>query len=304
MNGAGEIIAYNQNDIRGILQVCDNLRQFGDVASFDNFARIYGKNKIIRILNARGFPIYNIAPQPVGGIIDKISCAMINKATHKNFCLTNLYSPYYYVTYAKNKDDNIMDEQKIQIFFTCLVDNTAVDIKRKWTIPELEKIVTDGNAIVLNVKKKQIPSQSLFGDDLQQIEESFVLTAENGFLKKNIFPSIKFYDCLEIMENIHSFEAKYENLANEELKVKKQIASKILEYEAENQQIVISSTLDDMKKDIQNRVELYQKNQEKLSKVLSLNQELLESLSNKKVEGEDFDFAGDETKPNADGNKA
>lgn len=290
MSNLTELITYNQNDIRGILQICNNLKEYDDEVGFDNFVRIYGKNKIINILNARGFSLYNIPPQPTGGIIDKISRETINKSSNRNLSLTTLYSPYCYVKYANNFANNIMEEQKFQILFVCLTDNTAVDIKRKFTVEQLKNEIGKNNVILLNVKEKQIANKSIYVDDLVQIDKSYIGKAENGFLQKNIFPSIKFFDNNDIMQNIHAFESKNENLPAEQLKVKKCMAKVVLEYEAENQQIVLSNTIETMKKNIETQVFNYQKSQEKLSKLLSLNQQLLESLSSKKIESADFDL--------------
>src|SRR5574344_353481 len=281
MSKANEIITYNQNDITGTIQILGSLQKCRDTMFFDNFASVYGKNKIQKILNTRGLEAYGIFPSANVDTIDKISQKIFSKVTDKKYILSLMYSPYYYVKYVQNELTGKMDEQKIQFGYDTLVDNSQVDIKRKWTVRELKYLIESDKVVLLGIKEKLLDDNSFFEGSLEQVDRTFVMTSENNFIEQNIFPSIKYVGNQIIMKNIANFEQKYEKMQKELHEVDSIKKKKILEYELENQQIVISSTLEHGQEQLKLIASEYQKKALRLQNLLNLNQKVLDAITPK-----------------------
>lgn len=291
MGENSKLVAYTQNDIASTMKVLTELSRCKDTMYFYNFAKSYGTKKINNILNARGFEMYGISPSQNFDVSDVISKHIFSKVSNQKYINALLFSPYYYSKYVLDAKNNTMQEQKIWVAYNALVNNKNVDIKQKYTIGSLKHLVNSGDAILLGVKEKLLEGDSYFFEDLMQVDSSFVVTAENGFVQKSIFPSIKYAASDVITKNIAQFENRFPLLNVELNKVNKKIAQKILQYEIENQQIVLSSALEKGQQQFQNIVLEYQTKASKIQNLLELNQKLLSALgTSNKDTARDFDF--------------
>ncbi len=288
MGKNSQIVAYEQNDILSLLKVLNSLSKSQDTKFFYNFLANYGTKKVSDILNSRGFEMYGIAPSKNLDVVDIISKNIFTKITNKKYINSLLNSPYYYSKYILNPQTNSMTEQKIGLVYNVIVDNSKIDIKKCYTIDELKILIDNKNVVMLGVKEKPINSESYFFESLQEVDKNFIAQAKNGLIQKSIFPSIKFSDS-KISQNLVKFENQYPNLNAEMTKVNKKVLHKVLQYEIQNQQIFLSSILENGQKQFKNLVNEYQTKANKIQKMIETNQKLLFALGEKQKTS-DFEF--------------
>ena len=289
MGENSKLVAYTQNDIASVMKVINEISKRKDTMYFYNFAKSYGTKKICGILNSRGVDAYGISVDANFDVVDKISKNIFNKISKENYINSLLYTPYYYSKYVLNPQNNSMQEQKIWIAYNVLVNNKNVNIKQKYTIKSMKNLVESGDAVLLGVKEKLLTGDSYFFEGLTQVDKDFVATAENAFVQKSIFPSVKFANNDAVLNNLASFEKKYPLLTDEMNKVNKKIAQKVLQYEIENQQIVLSSALEKGQQQFQNLVLEYQTKASKIQNLINLNQRLLSALGTS-PRSKDYEF--------------
>ena len=289
MGKSTEIITYQQHDITNIIRLMTELSNRQDAMFFYTFAKNYGTRNICQILNNRGFEMYGITLTNGVDVVDKISKNMISKVSNKRYINSLLYSPYYYSKYVQNQATLAMEEQKIWFAYNTLVDNSKVDIKKRYSIDGLSNLVNNGDVILLGLKEKQITADSLFFEGLTRVDKDYLAKAQNGFIEKNIFPSVKFADCNSICQNLQQFEKRFPKLKQEMISVNKKIAQKVLQYEVQNQQILLSNTLEKGQEQFKYIVEEYQRKAGKIQNLMALNQKLLTALGDKPL-ANDYQF--------------
>lgn len=283
-----DLIKYFQNDICHLLNVYNNLKNYQDIQYFNNFVKIYGKQKVANILYARGLKSCNIQPSNPK-ILNEISKNMVNKATGRNYKLSKLYSKYFHKVFLTNANFEL-EETDVQIVFDCLVQNESVDIKNTFSLNALKQLIEEEKIVLLGVKEKPILSNTVLNQNLIEINSELIKTYSNGFIEKNICPSIKYCDNSRIMANIDNFYKKFPKLLKENVKIQKEVVKELLIYELQNQQIVISDNMEKTQTELMKTLNNYKMETEKYSKMLRLNQLLLKNLSKDAVEDNDFDF--------------
>lgn len=289
MSKTTEIVTYKQNDIFGIMRVLSNVSSQG-VTYFYNFAKNYSPKKISSILNNRGVDLYGISFDSNFEVVDKISKCMFNKVSNKKYVNALLFSPYYYSKYSLNSSTKVMEEQKIWLAYNALVNNKAVDVKKTHSIAELKEELSKNDVILLGVKEKLISSENTVFGKLSKVDKDFILNVDNGLIIKSIYPSIKFANNDLVMENMDRYLKKYPNLTNEIQHANKKIAQKVLAYELENQQIVLSNALEQGQKQFADLVNEYQSKANKIQSLIQLNQKLLNALGDAPKQSNDFDM--------------
>ena len=185
MSVANEIVQYQKNDITSLVGALSHLIKTRDVNFFAGFANAYGPKKISKIVNSKYFPLYALAPNQNFDVVDRISKQMINKLAKKQYNNSILFSPYYYKKFVQDANGQ-MNEVNISVAYNTIVDNKSVDIKHRFTIQEIKKLVEDGKIVLLGVKEKVINDMNPILENLTEIEMKNLISAENGFLSKNI----------------------------------------------------------------------------------------------------------------------
>lgn len=282
-----EIIAYQQSDIMEIMKVINQMSSTKDARVFYTFAKKYSPRKICSILNNNGFD--NISSNG-HDMVDTISKNMLSKVAGKQYINVLLYSPYYYTKYSQNQFTNLMDEQNVWLAYNVLVDNHKVDIKKKYSLESLSPLVENGNIVLLGLKEKQINSEKVFFENLKRVDKDYFAKAQNGFIQNNIFPSVKYADNFAICQNLSKFERRFPKLNEEMANTNKKIMQKVLGFEVQNQQIVLSNALEKGQQQFMNMFEEYQKKASKIQNRIELNEKLLNALG-VKTTSNDYQFA-------------
>lgn len=280
------VVVHKQNDILNLLR---EISKKQDTSVFYEFAKNYGTKKICDIVNSREYRQNSLFSNNDFDNVDMISKNIFNNISNEKYKIVLLNSPYYYTKYALNPQTNSMVEQNISLMYNALVDNKVVDIKKKLTLDELEKFVNSKDIVLLGIKEKLISSESYFFDNLQEVDKTFIANAKDGFVKKSIFPSIKFADNEAITQNIASFENNFPNLKTEMTKANKKMLHNVLKYEVQNQQIYLSSMLEDGQKQFVKLVNEYQSKADKIQKMVEFNQKLLSALG-ERPKANDYKF--------------
>lgn len=281
-----EIITYQQSDIMEIMRVINQMSSTKDARVFFTFAQKYSPRKICSILNNNGFD--NISSNG-HDMVDCISKNMLSKVAGKKYINVLLYSPYYYTKYSQNQFTNLMDEQNIWLAYNVLVDNHIVDIKKKYSLETLSPFVENGKVVLLGLKEKQIGSEKVFFENLTRVDKDYFAKAKNGFIQNNIFPSVKYADNVAICRNIEKFETKFPKLSEEFANTNKKIMQKVLGFEIQNQQIVLSNALEKGQQQFMSMFEEYQKKASKIQNRIELNEKLLNALGVKTISN-DYQF--------------
>ena len=285
-----EIIAYQQSDIMEIMRVINQMSTSKDARIFYAFAQKYSPRIICQILNNNGFD--NVARSNGFDMVDSISRNMLTKAANKKYINVLLYSPYYYSKYTLNQATNQMEEQNIWLAYNAVADNFKVDIKKKYSLENLLPLIASGDVVLLGLKEKQISSEKLFFENLTRVDKDYFAKAKDGFIQKNIFPSVKYADNIAIRGNLESFEAKLPRLKDEMSQTNKRIIQKVLGYEISNQQIVLSNALEKGQQQFMSMVEEYQTKANKIQHLMALNDKALSALGEKKTSN-DYQFTQD-----------
>ncbi|MBR4124259.1 MAG: hypothetical protein IKR12_01670 [Clostridia bacterium] len=276
MGNNTEIITYQQSDIMEIMRVIDQMSSNKDARIFYAFAQKYSPRKICQILNNNGFD--NITHSNNVDMVDCISRNLLSKVANRKYINTLLYSPYYYTKYVLNPATNQMEEQNIWLAYNALADNFKVDIKKKFSLENVRPLVESGNVVFLGVKEKHINVDKMFFENLIKVDKDFFTKAQNGFVQNNIFPSVKYADNFVICNNILSFERRFPRLSQELFNTNKKIMQKVLGFEVQNQQIILSNALEKGQQQFMNIVEEYQRKAGKIQDRMELNAKLLNAL--------------------------
>ena len=156
-------------------------------------------------------------------------------------------------------------------------------------------LVDNKKVVLLGVKEKIVDGNAPIFENLTEIEMKDFLAKENGFVTKNIMPSITHISNAEIMQNVYTFEARYPNFLAELAKVDIAITKLVLQHELENQQIVLNGILENGQKNFMNLVNEYQTKSAKIQRYISQNQKLLNALDQQKQETAQFENVKAET---------
>lgn len=282
-----ELITYQQSDIMEIMKVINQMSSNNDARIFYTFAQKYGPRKICQILNNNGFDNINSNGNDV---VDIISKNLLSKVAKKQYINVLLYSPYYYTKYSQNQFNNLMEEQNIWLAYNVLVDNHKVDIKKKYNIDSLSPQIENGNIVLLGLKEKQISNDKIFFENLTRVDKDYFTKAQNGFIQNNIFPSVKYADNLAICKNIEKYEKNFHNLRAEMADTNKKIMQKVLGFEVQNQQIILTNALKKGQQQFINLLQEYQQKANKIQSRIELNEKLLNALGVKSISN-DYQFA-------------
>lgn len=276
----------HQAEIKHIIKLYRDVQKYGCIEEFENFVKIYGKNKIIEIVNARGVGYNKIVPKTNGSVLDEISKSIFDKVNGKNYEVKKLYSKYYYTKY-KNCGNNELVSENTQILFNCLA-TSDINIKKTYSIAELNNLIKNKKVVLLDVKERPVNDKNFFSKDLMQVHKQFIATVDNCCLQKNIYPSLKYCDDEQISANLSKYLTNPQFRA-EYTKVTKSILKTLLVYELQNQQILISDNLEKTQSKMVKLAVEYKSVAMNLSEKLSLNQKLLDLLlSKKKSQIQDF----------------
>jgi hypothetical protein len=268
----------NQNQIAHIFSLYSMMKYRDCHEEFYNFVSVYGKKKIMSILKAKGVQDYGISPSVQKNVPYLLSCKVADSATKQKYQYAKLYSNYCISRYSATDELNILDENKKQIMFDCLVKNKSVDTKKKFSLMEIKKLVDSGKIILLAVKEKPL---------LEHISNF-----ENKYLFNRLFPILQYADKPEILNNLAFYSKQMPKISKEINKANRAVLKTVLEYELQMEQIALSAQFEKEQREMMKSIENYQNNAGKLSKLLNLNQVLLEKLSAGKheVEGKEVFF--------------
>jgi hypothetical protein len=281
----------NQNQIAHIFSLYSMMKYRDCHEEFYNFVSVYGKKKIMSILKAKGVQDYGISPSVQKNVPYLLSCKVADSATKQKYQYAKLYSNYCISRYSATDELNILDENKKQIMFDCLVKNKSVDTKKKFSLMEIKKLVDSGKIILLAVKEKPLLECSVLSQDLQSVSDEHISNFENKYLFNRLFPILQYADKPEILNNLAFYSKQMPKISKEINKANRAVLKTVLEYELQMEQIALSAQFEKEQREMMKSIENYQNNAGKLSKLLNLNQVLLEKLSAGKheVEGkEDF----------------
>lgn len=287
MGNNTEIITYQQSDIMEIMRVMNQMSSNKDARIFYAFAQKYSPRKICQILNNYGFD--GVTYNNNVDVVDRISRNLLSRVAVKNYINTLLYSPYYYTKYVLNPVTNQMEEQYIWLAYNALADNFTVDIKKKFSLENIKPLVDNGSIVFLGIKEKQIDADKAFFENLNKVDKDFFAKAKDGFIQNNIFPSIKYADNVAICNNILSFEKRFPRLSQEMFNINKKIMQKVLGFEVQNQQIILSNAREKGQQQFLSIVEEYQRKASKIQNRIELNEKLLNALGIKTISN-DYQF--------------
>ena len=288
MSRVSELIKYQKNDITAIANTLSCLIKTHDTKIFDCFAKNYGSDKICKILNTRGFMAYNLVPDNNFDMVDKISRVVISKVSDKKYINAILFSPYYYTKYVQNPSTKQMQEKHLQIAYNTLVNNAKVDIKKNWSLENIISLSNNQDVVLLGIKERQVDATKIFVNGLSMLDLTALTSAHNGYVLKNILPNVAMSNNPEMLQNYSNFQAKYPKFYAELCKVDIEITKQVLQYELENQQIILSDILQKGQKTFVNLVQEYQTKSQKIQKYYQQNQKLLDALNQGKGDSKDF----------------
>ena len=254
------------------------LYKYVDEQYFDNYICEYGKNKLNKILNLYGFPYYKIAPNSSGVVVNQITKNMIAKATNKKVKYAKIYSKYLVKSYAEDGELNFLTEKDKQIIFDCIVLRDNVNIKKNYSIDELKQAIIEATLLIVGVREVEIKNNNYFNKNLIEVDREYISSYGNGFLKRNIVPSIRYINNPEILKNNKKFDYIMPKFKTERIKVKKEILKKLLAFELEHEQVELSDSLEKMQNKLVNIANKYQTSASRLGTLLSQNQRLLQLL--------------------------
>ena len=271
-----EIVTYQQNEIAAIMKVLAEMSKTNNAGCFYAFAKEYGPRKICQILNNNGFE--NITTKHGFDVVDGITRSIFSKVANTKYINVLLHSPYYYSKYTQNPETMAMEEQNIWLSYNAIVDNRKVDIKKKFSIDNLSSLLENGNVVLLGIKENLIEKEKVFFENLIKVDQDYFSTVQDGFLQKNIFPSVKYADSEEICKNIDKFERKFPKLNQELFDVSKNILKKVLKFEVHNEQIVLANAKEKGQQQLKSFVDEYQSKVYNIQARMDLNEKLLQAL--------------------------
>lgn len=283
-------INYN-NTICNLSNAYHKLYKYCDEQNFDEYIAVYGKNKLNKILNIYGFPYYKIAPNNSTTVANQITKNMIAKATNKNVKNCTIYSKYFVKNYQNAQEFDFLTETNKQVVFDCVALNDSVNIKKNYSIDELKQAIKDAKLLLLGVREVEIKNNNYFNKNLIEVDREYISSYGNGFLKRNIVPSIRYINNAEILKNTKKFDYIMPKLKDERIKVKKEILKKLLAFELEHEQLELSDSLEKMQNKLVNLANKYQSSASRLGTLLSQNQRLLQLLDKNYLnKNEEFDL--------------
>ncbi len=289
MSRDSELIKYQKNDITAIANTLSCLIKTHDTKVFDCFAKNYGSGKICKILNTRGFRPYNLVPDNNFDVVDKISRGMVSRVSGTKYINSILFSPYYYTKYVQNPATKQMQEKHLQIAYNTLVNNAKVDIKKNWSLENIISLSNNHDVVLLGIKERQIDATKIFVNGLSKLDLTALTSAHDSYVLKNILPNVGMSNSPEILQNYSNYQAKYPKFYAELCKVDIEITKQVLQYELENQQIILSDILQKGQKTFVNLVQEYQTKSQKIQKYYQQNQKLLDALNQGKSQSKGFD---------------
>ena len=281
------VVGYKQNSILDLMRA---ILKSQDTSVFYDFVNNYGVSKICDIVNSNEYQS-SLLNNDIDNI-DIISKRIFNNISNVQYNNAILNSPYYYVKYTLNPSTNVMVEQNISLLYDVLINNKKVDVKKRFSVDDIKRYIESKDIVLLGIKEKEIAVDSYFFGDLQEVDKNFVAEVDDGFIKKSIFPSIKFADSETIIQNLQKFENDFENLSKEMQKANKKILHSVLKYEVQIQQIYLSGVLADGQKQFVQLVNEYQTKASKIEKMIDFNQKILETLG-EKPKAKDYKFDND-----------
>lgn len=279
------------NNIYNLSKAYHKLYKFGDEQYFDSYISAYGKNKLNKILNLYGFPYYKIAPNSSGAVVNQITKNMIAKATNKKVKYAKIYSKYLVKSFSNNDELSFLTEKDKQIIFDCIILKDNVNIKKNYSISELKQAISEAKLLLIGVREVEIKNNNYFNNNLIEVDREYISSYGNGFLKRNIVPSIRYINNAEILKNTKKFDYIMPKLKDERIKVKKEILKKLLAFELEHEQLELSDSLEKMQNKLVNLANKYQSSASRLGTLLSQNQRLLQLLDKNYLnKNEEFDL--------------
>ena len=281
------VVGYKQNSILDLMRA---ILKSQDTSIFYDFVNNYCVSKICDIVNSNEYQS-SLLNNDIDNI-DIISKRIFNNISNVQYNNAILNSPYYYVKYTLNPSTNVMVEQNISLLYDVLINNKKVDVKKRFSVDDIKRYIESKDIVLLGIKEKEIAVDSYFFGDLQEVDKNFVAEVDDGFIKKSIFPSIKFADSETIIQNLQKFENDFENLSKEMQKANKKILHSVLKYEVQIQQIYLSGVLADGQKQFVQLVNEYQTKASKIEKMIDFNQKILETLG-EKPKAKDYKFDND-----------